>query len=190
MKNQNQNTVKELVKNCQKKKKGSERALYEHFYSYGMSVSLRYSANYEEAVEILNDSFLKVFNKIKGFKDEHFRGWLRRIIINTATDHYRKNRKHYYMEECDETVSNTIYAEELITAQLSYQDLLKLVQQLSPAYRTVFNLYAIDGYKHDEIADMLNISIGTSKSNLSRARGILKGLIKKTMNYEYSKVVG
>ena len=84
----------------------------------------------------------------------------------------------------------TIYAEELITAQLSYEDLLSLVQQLTPSYRTVFNLYVIDGYKHEEIAKTLSITVGASKSNLSRARQILKSMIKKTLDYECSEAIG
>ncbi|MEO9483922.1 MAG: RNA polymerase sigma factor [Ekhidna sp.] len=179
-----------LIKDCQKQKKGSEKALYEHFFSYGMSVSLRYTATYEEAVEILNDSYMKVFKTIKNFKNDTFKGWFRRIIINTATDHYRKMKKFDFLEGYDAGNANAIYAEELITAQLSYEDLLGLVQQLSPSYRTVFNLYAIDGYKHEEIAKTLGITTGASKSNLSRARQILKGMIKKTLDYEFTEAIG
>lgn len=175
-----------LIKNCQKKKAGSEKELYEHFFAYGMSIGLRYTSSYDEAIEVVNDSFMKVFRTIKNFKNENFKAWFRRIIINTAADSYRKNKKYDFIEGYDEGHAEDIYAEELITAQLSYQDLLGLVQQLTPAYRTVFNLYAIDGYKHEEIAKTLNISVGASKSNLSRARQMLKGLIKKTLDYEFS----
>ena len=179
-----------MIKDCQKQRKGSEKALYEHFFSYGMSVSLRYTATYEEAVEVLNDSYMKVFRTIKNFKNDTFKGWFRRIIINTATDHFRKMKKFDFMEGYDDGKAETIYAEELITAQLSYEDLLGLVQQLTPSYRTVFNLYVIDGYKHEEIAKSLNITVGASKSNLSRARQILKGMIKKTLDYECSEAIG
>ncbi len=179
-----------MIKNCQKKKSGSEKALYEHFFAYGMSVSLRYTTTYEEAVEILNDSYMKVFRTIDKFKNDTFKGWFRRIIINTATDHYRKMKKFDFIEGYDSGKAETIYAEELITAQLSYEDLLQLVQQLTPAYRTVFNLYAIDGYKHEEIAKTLGISVGASKSNLSRARQLLKGMIKKTLDYELTEAIG
>ncbi len=155
-----------------------------------MSVSLRYTASYEEAVEVLNDSYMKVFKTIKNFKNDTFKGWFRRIIINTATDHYRKMKKYDFIEGYDANQAETIYAEELITAQLSYEDLLELVQQLTPSYRTVFNLYAIDGFKHEEIAKTLGISVGASKSNLSRARQMLKGMIKKTLDYEFTEAIG
>lgn len=179
-----------LIHNCQKQKKGSEKALYEHFFAYGMSVSLRYTATYEEAVEVLNDGYMKVFKTIKNFKNDTFKGWFRRIIINTATDHYRKIKKFNFIEGYDSSQAETIHAEELITAQLSYEELLELVQQLTPAYRSVFNLYAIDGYKHEEIAKILGISVGASKSNLSRSRQMLKSMIKKTLNYEFSEAAG
>ncbi len=179
-----------MIKNCQKKKNGSEKALYEHFFAYGMSISLRYTTSYEEAVEILNDSFMKVFKNIKSFKNDAFKGWFRRIIINTATDHYRKMKKYDFLEGYDSSNAEAIHAEELITAQLSYEDLLGLVQQLTPSYRAVFNLYAIDGYKHEEIAKTLGITVGASKSNLSRARQMLKSMIKKTLDHEFSEAIG
>ncbi len=179
-----------LIKNCQNKKNGSERELYEYFFSYGMSVSLRYTVDYDEATEVLNDSFMKVFKNIKNLKNETFKPWFRRIIINTATDLYRRQKKYDFIQHEEDLHKSDISAEELITAQLSYQDLLSLVQQLTPAYRAVFNLYAIDGYKHEEIAKILKISVGTSKSNLSRAREMLKEMIKKTVNYEYTEAIG
>ena len=155
-----------------------------------MSVSLRYTATYEEAVEVLNDSYMKVFKTIKNFKNDTFKGWFRRIIINTAMDHYRKMKKYDFLEGYDDGNAEAIHAEELITAQLSYEDLLAIVNQLTPSYRTVFNLYAIDGYKHEEIAKALGISVGASKSNLSRARQMLKDLLKKTLDYEFSEAIG
>ena len=179
-----------IIKDCQKKKSGSERQLYEHFFSYGMSVSLRYTASYEEATEVLNDSFMKVFKRLKDLKNEPFKPWFRRIIINTATDLYRKNKKYDFLQHPEDLESLEVSAEELITAQLSYQDLLALVQQLTPSYRAVFNLYAIDGYKHEEIAKVLKISVGASKSNLSRAREMLKGMLKKTGTHEYTEAIG
>ena len=183
-------TLLQLIENCQRGKAGSERALYEQFFSYGMSVSLRYTASYEEAIEVLNDSFLKVFKKLKDLKNGKFKPWFRRIIINTATDYYRKNKKYEFIQTHEDYLKYEVSAEELITAQLSYEELLKLVQRLTPAYKTVFNLYAIDGYKHEEIAKLLNISVGTSKSNLSRARELLKEMLKKTINHEYAKDIG
>ncbi|MEO9869072.1 RNA polymerase sigma factor [Ekhidna sp.] len=182
--------LSQMVIDCKQGKTGSERVIYEHFYSYGISISMRYSSNYEEAVEVLNDSFLKAFKNIKKLKEDNFRGWLRRIIINSATDYHRKNKKYSFIENDYDLANSEIYAEEVIMAQLSYEDLLQVVQQLTPAYRTVFNLYVMDGYKHEEIAKMVGISVGASKSNLSRARQMLKDLLKKTLNNEYSEAIG
>lgn len=189
MKKESVNKANVIIKKCQKKETGSDKALYEHFFAYGMSISLRYTSSYDEAIEVLNDSFMKVFKTIKNFKNENFKAWFRRIIINTSADYYRKNKKYNFIERYDDGNASDIFVEEVITAQLSYEDLLSLVQQLTPSYRTVFNLYAIDGYKHEEIAKTLNISVGASKSNLSRARQMLKSLIKKTLDHECKEVV-
>ncbi len=175
-----------LVDNCQKGKKGNEKELYQHFFSYAMSIALRYSSDYEDALEIVNDSFLKVFKSIRKFENTNFKAWLRRIIINTAADLYQKNKKYYFIEGMGNATYD-ITSEELITAQMSYDDLLLQVQNLPPAYRTVFNLYAIDGYKHHEISKMLKISVGTSKSNLARARGLLKKSVKENTRIEFEE---
>ncbi len=172
-----------LIENCRKGKRNCEKHLYEHFFGYAMSIALRYSQNYEEAIEILNDSFIKVFNKIKDYNDLSFKGWLRRIVINTASDHYRKNKKHLYHSDIDSNEALTIIDTETIDDHLSYEELLETVQQLPPSYRNTFCMYVIDGYKHEEIAEMLNVSVGTSKSNLHRARAFLRDLITKRRDY-------
>lgn len=184
----NSAAVSEILDNCKSGVSGSERALYEHFYSYGMSISLRYSANQDEALEVLNDSFLKAFKNITKLQKDNFKAWFRRIIINTAADHYRKNKKHNNVDRDYDLANSDIYAQEETLTKLSYSDLLSLVQQLTPAYRTVFNLYVIDGYKHEEIGKMVGISVGASKSNLSRARQMLKELLKETLEDEYAIV--
>ena len=166
--------------------RGQEKELYQHFFSYAMSIALRYSSAYEDAIEIVNDSFMKVFKSIHKYEDSNFKAWLRRIVINTATDLYRREKKYAFIERIDEETFD-ITEDELTSAQLAYDELLFLVQELPPAYRTVFNLYAIDGYKHHEIAEMLKITTGTSKSNLARARGILKKSIKKNTTTEFEE---
>jgi len=162
--------------------------LYRHHYAYAMSICLRYSQTKEEAREILNDGFMKVFSKIEQYNPEtSFLGWLRRIMINTAIDHYRKEVKHYHQSsiENEKPVANTTS----VLDDLGHQELLQLVQQLSPAYRAVFNLYAIDGYNHKEIGQILGISEGTSKSNLSKAREVLRDKLQKIQNVVYAKSV-
>ncbi len=172
-----------IVKNY---RKGKEKELYQYFFSYAMSIALRYSSDYEDALEIVNDSFMKVFKSIHKYENSNFKAWLRRIVINTATDLYRREKKYLFMERMSDE-SSDITEEELTTAQLAYDELLLLVQDLPPAYRTVFNLYAIDGYKHHEISQILKISVGTSKSNLARARGILKKSVKENTQIEFEE---
>jgi RNA polymerase sigma factor (sigma-70 family) len=179
-----------LIRGCAKEDRTSQKMLYQQFYGYGMSVCLRYSKSRDEALEILNDGFLKIFTKINKYDLERsFKGWVRRIMINTALDHYRKQIKHYEMvtRSQPEDWKEAAYDNVNGLHQLLYDDLIALVQHLSPAYRAVFNLHVIDGYTHEEIADMLEISVGTSKSNLSKARSNLQEIIKKNYKDEYAE---
>ncbi len=146
------------------------------FYNYAMSVALRYASHNMEAQEITNDAFLKVFTKIALYSDDRsFKGWLRRIVINTAIDYHRKSLKFSHQKDIEE--AHSVHTSEATLSRLSEQELLTQVQALPPAYRTIFNLYAIEGYKHEEIAKQLGITIGTSKSNLAKARAKLKEMI-------------
>ena len=170
--------MKSLISGCIKQDRNSQRKLYQQCYSYAMSICMRYSNGYDDAVEVLNDAFMKVFTHIGQFdQSRSFKSWLRVVLINTALDHYRTNKKHNQTDEleaawhCAEGAS--------AESQLAYEDLLALVSQLSPAYRTVFNLYVIDGYKHQEIAKMLDISVGTSKANLTKAKANLRNMLQK-----------
>jgi RNA polymerase sigma-70 factor (ECF subfamily) len=153
-----------------------------------MSVCLRYSKDAEEARDVLNDGFLKVFTKLKLYDPKKpFKGWVRRIMINTALDNYRHNLKHYNLLDIENAVPEADAYDVL--QKINYEYLIGLVQALSPAYRTVFNLYAIDGYTHEEIADLLGISVGTSKSNLAKARANLRAALKKSRVDEYEQHV-
>lgn len=134
-----------------------------------MAICRRYSLNDFDAADVLNDGFLKVFNNIEKYDpSKPFKAWLGRIITNTAIDHYRTNLK--FSDHDDVSIHENVGNGAEVYDQLAYKDLLVLIQGLSPAYRTVFNLYAIDGYSHEEIAELLKISVGTSKSNLFKAR--------------------
>lgn len=171
--------INQLLDGCIKNDRDSQRKLYQQWYGYSMSVCLRYAKSEDDAVEVLNDGFLKVFKNLKKFdQTRSFKAWLRTILINTALDHYRKEKKHMHQEDISEV--RNLDSGKRTDADLSYEELLQLVQRLSPAYRTVFNLYVIDGYKHHEIADMLGISEGTSKSNLTKARANLRDMIERT----------
>jgi RNA polymerase sigma-70 factor (ECF subfamily) len=172
-----------LIEGCRSKNRHSQRKLYEHFYGYGMSVALRYSESREEALEIVNDSFLKVFNRLDQYDPAFpFKVWFRKILINSSIDYFRKFHKHPKVLEITEIgdlkdTNSTLF-------DISPEDnMLPVVQKLPPAYRIVFNLYVMEEYKHHEIAEMLDISVGTSKSNLARAKVKLRELlIKKRSN--------
>ena len=158
-----------------------QEMLYRQFHSYGMGICLRYSSTREEAVEILNDGFMKVFLKIDQYDTaKPFAAWFRKILINSAINYYKKNIKHNH-NGLDTIPDPPTYQYDILD-QLSYKEIVQLIGDLPLAYRTVFNLYVIEGYKHDEIADLLNISIGTSKSNLSRARANLREMLN--INHE------
>ncbi|WP_139957132.1 RNA polymerase sigma factor [Flavicella sediminum] len=170
------NTQK-LIEDCQKNKPKAQAMVYELFASKLFAVSFKYSRNRQEAEDNLHDGFMTIFNKIDQFKGTgSFEGWMKRIIINTALLTYRKDKVfHLVNDEIPEEVSVEIEEENI-----SIDDLLNLIQELPNRYRLVFNLYVLDGYSHKEIAEMLAISEGTSKSNLSRARQILKQKLEES----------
>ena len=181
MSEQADNTFKAILKECRANKRLAQRQLYELYYGYGMSIALRYLHNQDDALEVLNDCFLKVFKNLNKYdSDKPFKPWFRRVLINTALNHIKKYEK-LKLEETMEEKHNIMSAESILS-NINYQELLAMVQQLSPSYKTVFNLYVIDGFKHEEIADMLQISAGTSKSNLFKAKSKLKEMILQTLN--------
>lgn len=165
-----------LLAGCRKGNRKSQEKLYEHYFGYGMSISLRYSKTRGEAVEVLNDSFIKIFKKLDKYsKGLSFKGWLRRIIINTAIDHFRKNEKHYH--SVDISYAKTQEVSQTVIQKIAADEILDAVRELPPSYRLVFNLHVIEGFKHEEIAQKLDISVGTSKSNLAVARSKLKRVL-------------
>ncbi|WP_106527566.1 RNA polymerase sigma factor [Chitinophaga niastensis] len=170
---QDTNNINELIAGCCKKERSSQEALYRNFFGYGMSICLRYAQNREEAVEIMNDGFLKIFQHIQSFDTSRsFKTWLAKIMVNTSIDFLRGKKKMVFVDDISHIPEPG--TDDKIVDKLSYEELLKQVQALPPAYRTVFNLYVIEGYQHQEIALMLRISEGTSKSNLFKAKKILK----------------
>jgi RNA polymerase sigma factor (sigma-70 family) len=157
---------------------GSQKKLYQSFYGFALAICLRYSNDRDEAVEVMNKGFLKVLTNFQKYDPEKpFKPWISRVMTNTAIDHYRSKIKYAHMADISE--ADEVYVEASIYQKLNYEDLLKLVQRLPPGYRTVFNLYAIDGFNHDEIGKMLGISEGTSKSNLFKARQKLRGYLEE-----------
>ena len=166
---------------CLKGDPSSQKKLYQRFYGFALAICLRYSNDRDEAVEVMNNGFLKVLTHFHKYNPEKpFKPWLSRIMTNTAIDQYRSRLKFAHMTDISE--AEDIGTEASINQKLNYDDLLKLVQRLPPGYRTVFNLYAIDGYNHEEIGKMLGISEGTSKSNLFKARQKLRIYLEEELN--------
>jgi len=169
----------QLVKSCLKDDRLSHKMLYKAFYGFAMGICLRYANNRYEASEIMNQGFFKVFKNLAKYDvNKPFKAWLGRIMVNTSIDYYRANLKVAYTEELDkaEHINDT----DLADKNLSYNELLDMISLLPRAYRTIFNLFAIEGYTHEEIGEMLNISTGTSKSNLHKAREKLKKMIAES----------
>lgn len=154
-----------------------QEELYRRFAPKMYAVCLRYAGNAEEAEDILQEGFIKIFKKISSFRSEgSFEGWIRRIFVNTSIEHFRRK---IYLQPISEQEENTLEGKSIsILDKLAERDIIQLVQQLSPGYRTVFNMYVIEGYTHKEIGEMLEISEGTSKSQLSRAKVILQDMVK------------
>lgn len=150
------------------------------FYAYGMSITMRYAQSRDEAAAILNDAFMKIFENIKDYDTNRpFRPWLRRIIINTAINHFHRTKNNHDFQRLEHATNGELKDEETITSGISYTEIINMIQQLTPAYRTVFSLYVIEGYKHKEIAEKLDIAVGTSKSNLSKAKKNLQTILEE-----------
>jgi RNA polymerase sigma-70 factor (ECF subfamily) len=170
-----------VVEACKNNDASAQRALIRLYYGYVKSISLRYSSDDQDAEEIINDSFLKVFNNLDKYNEKQaFKSWLRAIVVNTAIDYFRKNKQRPVFSEYEEAEKQHISdLNEDIISSISAEEILALVRQLSPVYRMVFSMYVIDGYAHKEIAEKLGIKEGTSKSNLQDARRKLQSMIFK-----------
>jgi len=168
-----------LVKECVSGNAKAQKELFNAFAPKMLAVAMRYISDKERAEDVLQDAFIKVFKNIHNFKlDGSLEGWVRRIVVNTALDQLRKNKKHQTDVELD-NVSFELKQSNHIEPQLQADYLMTLVESLPDGYRTVFNLFAIEGYSHKEIADMLEITESTSKSQYSRARSVLREMLEK-----------
>jgi len=171
------------IERCALNNRESQKKLYSSFYGYAMAVCDRYTNSQDDAVEILNDGFLKIFKEIHRYKPAYtdvvssFKGWLRKIMVYTAIDHFRKNYKHQFTTELDNGVIQVSSVGEDALDRISYEEIIRSIQDLTPGYRAVFNLFVIEGFSHEEISDQLGISIGTSKSNLAKARRQLQKIL-------------
>lgn len=176
----------QIIEGCKKQEAQSQKLLYERFYGYALKIAFRYVYRYDLAVNVTNDGFVKVFRHIERFRyeEEQFperllMGWMKRIMINTSIDELRRNNMTPEIGGIPEWVWEVADKSQKSDQQLLYKELISYVKSLPPMYRIVFNMFVIDGCTHFEIADSLGISVGTSKSNLSRARGILQKIIKE-----------
>jgi RNA polymerase sigma factor (sigma-70 family) len=171
----------DLIKGCIEGNRPMQELLYKKFSSKMYGVCLRYSGNIDDANDLLQEGFIKVFKNLHKFRgDGSFEGWIRRIFVNTSIEHFRKKVKLYNVTEVQE---NTIEDTDLsILDSLAEKDIVSLVNELSPGYKAVFNMHVIEGYSHKEIAEILGITEGTSKSQLARAKGVLKKSIEKMTN--------
>jgi RNA polymerase sigma factor (sigma-70 family) len=163
----------QLLEACQKGDRNAQFELYQKYYGYAFTIAKRYANDEDDAKEIVQDAFLKVFTNLKSYNFEyHFEPWFKKITIRTCIDRHRSNSRIIQTVEIENAVEESAVAENLINADAEY--LMILIQRLSPAYRTAFSMYAIDGYEYQEIADMLEVNIGSVKSNISKARFYLK----------------
>lgn len=179
-------SIEELIEGCKARQRRSQELIYKLFAGKMLSVCMRYARDRSEAEDMLQTGFIKMFEKIRDFRGEgSFEGWLRRIMVHTSIEFYRKNLK--MLPVMDAEMIQNLPEPAYEHTHLEVKDLLNVIQQLSPGYRLVFNMYAIEGFTHKEIAEELGINEGTSKSQLARARGILKEYILNREGKRYEK---
>ena len=171
----------DLIQGCINGNSQMQQILYDKFSPKMYGVCLRYAGNEDDASDILQEGFIKVYKNLTKFRGEgSFEGWIRRIFVNTSIEHFRKKIKLYNVTEVQE---NTIEDTNLDALDmLATKDIIKLINELSPGYKAVFNMHVIEGYSHKEIADIMGITEGTSKSQLARAKGVLKKLVETRLN--------
>ena len=172
---------RKLLEGCLKKDKNAQRQLYERYKVPMFRLCLRYAKDKPEAEDILQEGFIKVFTDLPKYRGEGaLGGWIRRVILNIALQHLRKQKKIFPTVEIEE-VSESRAAEEVIFSGFGARELTKMIQKLPRGYQTVFNLYVIEGFSHKEIADQLGFTVNTSKSQLSKAKAMLRRMLEKSM---------
>lgn len=171
-------SLEEIIEGSKRGERKFQELLYKHFASKMLVVCARYAKDNFEAEDMLQVGFVKIFEKIADYKgDGSFEGWVRRIMVNTSIEFYRKNARMFPMVDMDHAPESPVQENQM--ARMNMNDLLSIIRKLSPGYRLIFNMYAIEGFSHKEIAKELGISEGTSKSQLARARAILQENILK-----------
>lgn len=181
------NSEKELINSCIDGDIRAQRELYEHFGGKLKAIALRYSKSHEEAEDILQDAFLKIFDNLPRFEyKSKLETWMIRIVINVALNSIRNRVYMFPLSEVDENVQEE--AQEVDLGGFDFKELIQMVQSLPAGCQVIFNLYAVEGYNHREIAKMMSISEGTSKSQYARAKSLLKDMIKQARNLNYGNI--
>lgn len=185
--------IRQIVSGCENNDQNCQKILYKKYYGYSLKIVFRYIYHYDKAVDVVNDGYVKLFRNFSKFRCEEpenmemiLMGWIRRIMINTAIDQLRKNKLSPEIGGIPEYVWEQADMSNSPDQALLYKDAVKAVKMLPPVYRIVFNMFVIDGCSHQEIADALGISVGTSKSNLSKARILLQKFIKTQEESNYA----
>ncbi len=172
-------TEESLIKKCASGNSLAQKTFYEKFAGKMMGVCLRYAKDYEEAQDVMQDAFIKIFGKLPNYeKKGSLEGWVRRIVVNTALDSYRKNKK-FQQNVAVDNVDYLLEDKSYIVEELNANDLLAIIKKLPEGYQMVFNLFAIEGYSHKEIAERLEVTESTSKSQYSRAKKMLREILLK-----------
>lgn len=182
--------ISALIAGCCKNDRNSQRDLYYLLHDYAMKISYRYFSRVEDAEELTNESFIKLFKNINQFDSRRggepealLKGWFKRIVVNTCIDHLRRTHLKLVSQEISEESETFADTQESGIDKLMYNEIIEAVRKLTPVYRTVFNLFVIEGFSHEEISSQLNISVGASKSNLSKARHNLRKIITQKTEY-------
>ena len=169
----------QIIEGCAKHERKAQQMLYDKYSRLLLGVCLRYASDRAEAEDILQESFLKIFFNIKDFSGTgSFVGWLRKVAVNTAITHYHKNLKYRYHVDIEDYVSVETGVSSFEDDFFTSEELYKILSELPTGYRIVFNLYAVEGYKHKEIAEILGIDTNTSKSQYSRAKAVIRGKLE------------
>ena len=181
-----------LIKGCIEKDNKSQQAFYEHYYGFALKTVFRYIYKYEKATDVVNDSFVKIFNSLEKFQlakeksdtEKILMGWMKRILINTAIDELRKQQVAPEIGELPDYIWEEMDRSQNADQRILYKELICEVKRLPPSYRNVFNMFVIDGFSHNEIAKTLGISEGTSKSALAKAKAQLKKFLEKRISHK------
>ncbi|NBU35770.1 MAG: sigma-70 family RNA polymerase sigma factor [Bacteroidetes bacterium] len=175
--------LEKLLNACRQNNRAAQKEIYEFYYAFVFSIIRRYVGSFEESKEVTNDVFFKIFTKLNQYQEgTNFKGWMTQLAKRVAIDRYRADLNKLKISEVDIIPDSSERFDIQLLNKMEVEEKILLIQKLSPSYRLVFNLYVIEQYSHEEIAKLLNISSGTSKSNLAKARIQLKSLITK---YQY-----